>query len=94
MKKRGRVDANQSEIVKALRQIGASVYITSQLGGGFPDIVVGFRGKNYLFEIKDGSKKASARRLTTDEADFIGGWAGAVWVVYSEEDAINIIKKT
>src|SRR5688572_22293101 len=39
-----RVDGNQNIIVKALRNQGASVAITSALGQGFPDIVVGAKG--------------------------------------------------
>ena len=49
-----RIDANQPEIVDGLRRIGATVRSTATIGIGFPDICVGFRGKNYLFEIKDG----------------------------------------
>lgn len=39
-----RVDRNQPEIVKALREQGASVAHTHQIGQGFPDIVVGVQG--------------------------------------------------
>jgi len=42
-----RVDANQPEIVKKLRQIGATVET------GKDDILVGYRGKTFWFEIKD-----------------------------------------
>lgn len=49
----GRCDRNQPEIVSALRSIGASVLITSNQGGGFPDLVVGWRGHNYLLEVKE-----------------------------------------
>jgi len=45
-----RVDANQKEIVTMLRRMGYSVAVTSDCGKGFPDIVVGRSGKNYLFE--------------------------------------------
>ena len=48
-----RADNNQESIVKALRACGATVHITNQVGGGFPDIAVGIFGKNYLMEVKN-----------------------------------------
>jgi hypothetical protein len=43
-----RIDNNQNEIVKQLRQIpGISVEV------GHDDILVGYRGKTYWYEIKD-----------------------------------------
>ena len=63
-----KVDNNQREIVKKLRKIpGVTVSITSALGDGFPDIVVGYKGVNHLIEIKDGSKPPSRRKLTPAE---------------------------
>ena len=65
-----RVDANQKEIVNKLRAIGASIQDLSMVGKGCPDILVGFRCKNYLFEIKDGNKYASQRKLTDSEKEW------------------------
>ena len=76
MRKRGRVDANQNEIVKQLRRIGCSVAVTSMVGSGFPDLVVGYKGKNYLIELKDGTKPPSAQELTSDEVMFKANWRG------------------
>jgi hypothetical protein len=94
MRRKARIDANQNQIVKALRQIPhLSVAITSQLGQGFPDLVIGYRGKNYLIELKDGSKPASARRLTQDELEWHDGWFGRVDTCDSLEailEALNI----
>lgn len=67
MRCKGRVDANQPLIVRELRHLGASVAILSDLGGGIADILVGYRGSNFAFEIKDGSLSPSRRRLTDDE---------------------------
>ncbi len=91
MRRAARVDANQSEVVDALRKIGASVTPTHQIGNGFVDLVCGFRGKNYLFELKDGTKPPSARKLTDDEAIWFGTWKGEAHVVESAEQAIAIL---
>ena len=91
MRKRARVDDNQREIVNALRDIGASVLSLATIGGGCPDLVVGYRGTNYLLEVKDGGKSPSKRKLTKDEENFINNWRGRVAVVYSIDDAIGAI---
>ena len=80
--KHGRIDANQPEIVKALRQLpGVSVAITSDLGKGFPDLVVGYRGANYMYELKDPDKPPSGRKLTKSEQTFHDNWTGHVAVI-------------
>lgn len=82
-----RVDANQPEIVERLREAGCSVFITSDVGQGFGDILVGLRGKNYLVEIKDGDKSPSRRQLTPAEKKFSGNWRGQYCVVLDVADA-------
>lgn len=91
MRRIAKVDANQAEIVAALRKVGASVTPTHQIGNGFVDLVVGFRSRNYLFELKDGTKPPSARKLTDDEAIWFGNWRGEAHVVESAEQAIAIL---
>lgn len=87
-----RTDANQTEIVKALRSIGALVWVSSGVGGGFPDLVVGYRRTIFLLEIKDGNKAPSAQKLTPDEEMFHQLWQGYdVYVVRSPEEAINTV---
>jgi len=81
MRIRARTDKNQANIVKEARKLGASVAITSQLGKGFPDIVIGHQGKNYLIEIKDGESPSSAQRLTPDEAHWHAAWRGSVHII-------------
>ena len=91
MRRAAKVDANQKEIVQALRKVGASVYPTHMVGKGFPDIVVGYKGINYLLEIKDGAKPPSKQRLTPDEVGFFEMWNGTVHIVNSIDSAINIV---
>lgn len=86
-KRAARVDANQPEIVEKLREAGCSVFITSDVGQGFSDIVVGLRGMNYLLEIKDGDKSPSRRQLTEAEKEFSKNWRGQYGVVLDVADA-------
>ncbi len=90
-RRRAKIDDNQNDIVSALRQIGATVNITSSLGGGFPDIVVSFHGQWYIMEIKDGDKVPSKQRLTSDEKEWIGRQNAIVHVVNSVESAIDAL---
>ncbi len=86
-----RVDANQPAVVKALRAIGASILYTHQLKNCF-DILVGYRGRTFLMEIKDPAQPPSARQLTPGEAEFRDTWRGSPYhIVYSPEQAIAII---
>jgi len=86
-----KIDTNQNDIVKHLRKCGASVHITSMLGGGFPDLVVGVGGKNFLIELKDGDKTESRKRLTPDEVKFFDRWNGQVNKCETLEDIFKII---
>ena len=91
MKYAARKDANQDTIVKALRKMGATVTSVHQIGNGLPDLLVGFRNTNYLFEIKDGNKSPSRRKLTEDEERWMERWQGHSHVVKSVDEAINIL---
>ena len=86
-----RTDANQTAIVSAFRKLGATVAITSALGKGFPDLVVGYRGQNFLVEIKDGSKPPSAQKLTPDEAAFVEKWRGQYDIIRSVDDVLALL---
>ena len=86
-----KVDANQSEIVTALRDAGVSVYACHAVGAGFPDLVCGYQGVNHLLEVKDGSKPPSARKLTRDQTVFHMTWNGQVDVVTSPEEALAAV---
>lgn len=91
MRRHARKDANHDEIVKALRQMGATVQSLAAIGDGCPDILVGFMGDNFLMEIKDGEKPPSDRKLTTDEKLWHAEWRGTVYTVLNVEQAIMVI---
>ena len=88
-----RTDANQSEIVKTFRSLGASVQIISDIGKGCPDLVVGLFGLNFLIEVKDGKKIPSARKLTEHELTFFDTWKGQVCVLKSVDEVVDFVKK-
>lgn len=88
-----RIDENQPEIVAALRRIGCSVAITSSAGDGFPDIVVGLQGKNFMLEIKDGNKSPSEQKLTPDQKEFHDAWRGQISIVKTIDEALEIVTK-
>ena len=91
MRRNAKVDANQREIVAALRRAGASVQSLAPVGKGVPDLLVGFRGRNVLLEVKDGQKPPSARKLTDDEQVWQWGWKGQVLTVESVDEALDAI---
>lgn len=93
MRRANRIDANQEDIVHALRACGAYVRIVSQ-GDGIPDLLVGYRGFTLLLEVKDGKKRPSARVLTPAEQKFFSEWTGGlIAVVNSVDEALDILKK-
>jgi len=86
-----KVDANQGEIVRALRAVGAIVQVLSDVGKGCPDLLVGFKGMNFLIEVKDGNKVPSARKLTPDQETWHRIWKGQVAVVKDTAEALAVL---
>lgn len=86
-----RIDANQNEVVKKLRQCGVSVQILSAVGNGCPDLLCGFHGRTVILELKDGDKAGSRRKLTVGEHAWHANWSGQVDVVRDFEEALDVI---
>ena len=85
MRFRARVDNGQKEIVEYLRKAGFSVFHTHQIGGGFPDLVIGKAGQTWLIEIK--SEKG---KLKQNQVEFRDNWKGSpVQTFFSLQDAIE-----
>jgi Holliday junction resolvase len=92
MRYANRIDANQNQIVDAMRKVGAVVRIISQ-GDGIPDLLVGYKGYTILMEVKDGDKVPSARKLTEAEQKFFNDWQGGLlMIVNSPEEALEILE--
>jgi hypothetical protein len=93
MRRAAKVDANQTEIVAALRSLGATVQSLATVGHGCPDLLVGFRGQTLLMEVKDGKKPPSERKLNDDQLRWHGAWnGGSLAVVDNVEAALKLLK--
>lgn len=80
-----RRDANEGPIVKALKAIGCDVEPI-----GWPvDLLVGYRARNFLIEIKGGADKHY--RGTKEQRDWIAAWRGQVRIVRNAEEAIALV---
>lgn len=82
--KRARRDENEPEIILALRRAGASVERISMRG--VPDLLVGFRGVNYLMEVK-----TAKGRLDDEQITWHDNWYGQNTIVRTVDDALRII---
>jgi hypothetical protein len=79
MRYAARVDANQDQIVIALRAAGADVWII-----GLPvDLLVGYKGHTFLVEIKRTAKS----RFTPLQRDFFENWSGGTLARVDSPDA-------
>lgn len=76
-----RVDVNAAAIYHVLQRCGASVY-----RGGPLDAIVGFKGRNYLVEVKTATGK-----LRASQQAFLARWQGQAVVVRSVDDALAAI---
>ena len=72
MRQRAKKDINQNHIVADLKGFGFSVQELHQVGGGFPDILVGTWGINFLYELKS----TKHDWMTTDETEWHLLWKG------------------
>jgi Holliday junction resolvase len=81
-----RVDRNQREIVAALRKAGASVEHLHAVGKGVPDLLVGYKGRNYLLEVK-----GERGKLTPAQVDWHEGWIGLAHIVRTPQEALEAI---
>lgn len=80
MRRAARTDANKAEIVAALREAGATVWDLR-----LPvDLLVGYKGQTWLYELKDGRKPPSAQKLTKLQSTFMASWTGGPVVTVND----------
>ena len=87
MRRDAKRDGNESEIVQALEQSGATVERLND--GALPDLLVGFRGHNYLLEVK----MPKTGRLTEAQKAWWQNvwWSGQRAIVTTPEEALREI---
>ena len=85
-----KIDKIQPYIVESLREIpGVSVDPDLAKLRGIGDILVGYQGGNYIFELKNDEKG----KLTKDEIKFSENWCGqwdCVWQLKQIYDILGI----
>lgn len=88
-----RIDNTQTIIVKTLRNLGMTVFITSSVGFGYPDLTCSYKNKTYLVEVKDGNKPPSQQKLTELEKKFHDTWQDKVYIINSVDSAIQFFRE-
>ncbi len=88
MPDRKRTDGNHTEIQRVVETVGATWQSLASVGKGCPDCLVGYRGHNYVWEIKNPDQPPSKRKLTPDEEAWHAAWGGEVEVIETREDAL------
>jgi len=84
-----KVDKNQADVVKALRDYGADVYLLHMVGGGIPDLMVLYEATTILLEVKDGAEK----KLTPQQITLFANWKGGhLHRVNSVQESIEVLK--
>lgn len=82
-----RVDANQRDIVEALREFGCTVQCLHMVGKGCPDLLVGYKDMNILIEVKVGDAKQ-----TPAEKEWCESWKGDYSIARTPGHAIEIVR--
>ena len=84
-----KVDKNQVDVVKTLRDYGAQVFHLHTQGGGIPDLMVCYNDQTILMEVKDGADK----KLTPQQITLFANWMGGpLHRVNSVQEAIEVLK--
>lgn len=86
MRSRPRLDQNHKEIVEALLGVGASVQSLASIGCGCPDLLISYRGRTLVMELKiEGGK------LRPEQEKWIQNWNGEVVIARDVPSALKAI---
>ena len=83
-----KTDSNQADIVKAFRKLGCSVQSLHRLGQGLPDLLVGYRGRNHIVEVKGEDGDYTPRQL-----EWIDKWRARVYTIRSVEEVCDLVSE-
>jgi hypothetical protein len=86
MRRAARRDANEDEIVEALKAAGAKVRRLD-----FIDLLVGFRRRNYLLEVKNPKRKGKDMAHRMKQAQWRAEWPGQAAEVTTVEEALAVL---
>lgn len=90
-RRKDRIDENQPEIVEDLRKAGYSVEV------GHDDILVGYRGFTFWYEIKDPEKTLTKSgqfkkgAIKEDQERILNSFTGHYKIVFSAQEIIDDI---
>lgn len=94
MRRAGKTDSTQKQIVEAFRAFGkhvqVSVHVMSSVGDGFPDLLVRVGEELLLVEVKSPPKY----KLTKKQREFIKKFGGKVYRLNGREDVMPFILGT
>ena len=90
-----RTDDNHADVVAEFRAAmpEATVFDASGAGRGFPDLVVGWKGQNYLIELKDPDKPPSRRKLTEAQEKMHLQWQGQIDICHTAAEMCAVIAR-
>lgn len=83
MRRAARRDGNESEIIEALQAVGCSVLQLDEI-----DLVVGWRGRNFLLEVKMPKRR---RKLRPIQERLSFDWRGQYSIVTSVDEALAAV---
>jgi hypothetical protein len=86
--RKNKTDKNQKAICAGLQKVGATVAYLQGVKGGCPDLIVGYKGKNYLFEIKNPETNGQLNDL---QKEFFANWKGQVVVIKTLKEAYGFL---
>jgi hypothetical protein len=89
VRRAAKIDSNQVEIVRTLRQAGAAVQPLHAVGEGCPDLLVWFRKKWFVLEVKNSDGRGL--RFTPAQEEWRKRFVGASIVVMDTREALEAI---
>jgi len=94
-----KVDANQPALIRAAeryaRELGAEISIESlaSCGDDVPDLLIGYRGRNLLVEVKNPAAGASRRALRPGQRRWHRAWKGQVAKVETDSELLALLRE-
>lgn len=86
MRRAAKIDANQPEIVEAMRKVGATVYYIKEP----VDLLVGYRKRTIAMEVKN---PGGDWKLTPQQEVFFRDFAGEAYIVESVHEALLALNR-